>query len=216
MKRVLLTVIVAITLVVSIVSIQAQPDPSKWHVLLGYKMVNTDNTTFAHNTHPNDAFLPRSGVPGSAGTTSLDDKTLNFVELGIGYHYPIYNKIEFSFSSGGLVGGGRNGHQNDNDSRPAANGAFVYSKTTWGIFTDIDLTYRLNNFFLGARGALTGLFIDNGWDRWGKDESVSSKFNTSLSFGPVLGYSWDEFEARIAVLFGGKNVSGALEFRYNF
>src|SRR4051794_15453617 len=56
-------------------SLKLRPDDettrkkSGFGFLVGYTFIDIDDHTFHHDTHPDDAFLPRASEPGSAGTT---------------------------------------------------------------------------------------------------------------------------------------------------
>ena len=93
--------------------------------ILGYKGFSLEGTEFKHDTHPSDSFLPSSNVPGSAGTTSLSDEISSYFAFGLRYQAPIVKDFNFSFDLGGLYGGQRDCHQNDNDYRSKKNGSIV-------------------------------------------------------------------------------------------
>jgi opacity protein-like surface antigen len=67
---------------------QAQTDDTtnqparRFTALLGYRYVPFDYS-FAHDTHPDDSFLPGSGIRGSAGRTNLQNG--HFGVVGVGY-----------------------------------------------------------------------------------------------------------------------------------
>ncbi len=181
---------------------RAQAPEGGFRALLGYKSLNLDDHRFSHDTHPDDSFLPNSGVPGSAGTTDVGGM-LHFAALGVGHQARLSDSLSLTFDVGGLIGGDRDRHQNVNDTRPVANGAFVYSEARFGLFTAAGVSYYIKQFYVGAEAQLAGVFIDSGWDRFGEDESERTEFDLLSSAGPKIGYSLTEnFSVEGTVQFG--------------
>jgi hypothetical protein len=180
----------------------------KFGVTLGYRALTLHNTTYAHNTHPDDFFLPNASTPGSAGTTTLDGRTLSYMSIGIQYQKPIFKHLVTSVEAGGLFGGGnRDDHQNINDPRPAANAAFVYSQAAdYGFYGSIGLAYQIKRLSLGINGDVSGIFIDSGWDRYSNDQSVQNKLRLVPTVGPKIGWQpMDNLQVEGGVGFGGQS-----------
>lgn len=183
----------------------------RFSVTLGYREYKLQHPTYSHNTHPNDSFLPRASVPGSAGTTTLDGK-LRFGAVGFRYDQPIAptrtsNRLKLNVDLGGLFGGARDDHQNNNDPRPAGNGAFVYSEANFGMYAGTGLSYEIGRFYVGVQAELGGLFIDRGWDRYSTDQSTQSQLKFFPSVGPKIGYRFtDNFRTEASVQFGNATM----------
>ena len=201
---------------------ESDPDtgtPIGFGLLLGYKSVPIQQT-FAHNTHLEDSFLPNANVPGSAGTTSLN--RAQYIDFGLRYETPLANKSKwsvnidagglFAYSSGdGADSSGMNLHdrQNANDNRPAANAAFIYTDSNWGFDATIGLNYSFSKYFYaGVAGDFTGIYVDNGWDRYSNFQSQSAKWVLVPAGGPKLGLRITESTAVEGTVLFGKNGVG--------
>lgn len=183
------------------------PSGAAWRILAGYKGLEL-GYEYNHDTHPDDAFLPGAAEPGSAGTTKLDGR-VDMLLFGVGYQAPVTDRLWLNLDVGGLVGTTRDEHKNANDSRPDANGAFVYSEAKWGWLAAAGLTYRVTErFYAGAEAQLTGVWIESGWDRFGKDESTDTTMELYPSIGPKLGYAFgDQLSIEGSVQFGRANAA---------
>ncbi len=200
--------IVAITLAAVLAGLAHQagadtPRQAGFHGLLGYRSIDIGDYHFTHDTHPDDAFMQGSQTPGSAGTTSLDNR-LNLFALGIGYHAPIGRSVLFNFDVGGLFGDERNQIKNVNDDRADAHAAYVYSEARWGLFAAAGLSYFFNDkLYAGVEAQLAGINIDNGWYRVGEDESESTQLELYPSIGPKIGVAFsDRFKIEGSAQFG--------------
>jgi hypothetical protein len=160
--------------------------------LVGYTFIDIDDHTFHHDTHPDDAFLPRASEPGSAGTTIL--KSTHWALAGAGYQRQ-FSRWSLTFDSGLLIGidtDRRPGHsdhrkKNENDSRPDEQGAFIYSKPTLGLRNAVGFTYDFKDISFGLAGQLSVVRIESGWDRFGEDQKQSSNTQTIPTVGPKIG-----------------------------
>lgn len=190
-KRIhILPILLVLLGLVSTAAAESPSSPS-WRLLAGYKGLELDYT-YRHDTHPDDGFLPSAGIPGSAGTTRLDGRA-DFLLLGIGYQIPVARSLWLNLDAGGLIGSARDEHKNANDSRPDANGAFVYSAAKWGWLAAAGLTYRVTErFYAGAEAQLAGVSIESGWDRYSNDERKRSSMEVYPSVGPKLGYAFSD------------------------
>ena len=192
MKKLLFaTLVSAVTLSLSTHIAYARASESSFRAFAGYKSLKLDDHRFSHDTHPDDSFLPNAGVSGSAGTTDLGGM-LHFAAFGGGYQACLSDSFSLALDVGALIGGNRDRHQNANDTRPAANGSFVYSEDRFGLFAATGLSYNIKRFYVGVEAQLAGVFVDSGWDRWGKDESQHTSFELLSSVGPKVGYSFTE------------------------
>ena len=164
-------------------------DGDAFGCVIGYKALALPKVTFQHDTKlPDDYFLPRSNVPGSAGTTTIGGGISSYFALGLRCQKPVANSFMLNADLGMLVGGQRDEHKNDNDSRPDANGSFVYSESRWGGFGELGLSYYIvNDFYIGVEAELVGIYQSNGWYRWGSDESEHSGIEWYPSIGPKIG-----------------------------
>lgn len=160
----------------------------------GYRAIQLGHTTYAHNTNPNDSFLPNANVPGSAGTTSLDGKTLSYGAIGFNYQHRLFSHLHGNIGIGGLFGGdARDDHQNANDPRPAANAAFIYSDASgYGGYAEAGLSYDVWRFSLGVEGTVSAVGIDNGWDRYSSDQLERQKWYISPVIGPRVGFQFGD------------------------
>jgi hypothetical protein len=161
-----------------------------------YKTVAVDQS-FAHDTHPDDSFLPNANVPGSAGTTSL--ARARYIDLGLRYDAPSKGRWTFNVDVAGLFayssgnGAGASGwnlddRQNANDPRPPANAAFIYTDSIYGFDVALGATCGLSRFFyLGAGADLAGLVVDNGWDRFSSKAVQARKLLLVPAGGPKVG-----------------------------
>ncbi len=116
-------------------SVKAEEGDPAWYIDAGisYFMMdpNLHRDLTTHSTHPDD----QSFMSGSPGNTELDDVDITFLNLEVGYARPITTvqvdyrwelgfsyvlKIPFSES-------GPEDKQNENDTRPATEGSFIYT-----------------------------------------------------------------------------------------
>lgn len=209
MKRNTLLVVCAITVALSTKAWASESTntevASGLGLSVGYRSVSLKDTTYAHNTHPDDWFLPNAGAPGSAGMTSLDGKDIGYASLGFAYEGKIASPLFWNIGAGGLFGGGaRDDHQNVNDPRPAYNAAFIYSKALpYGFYGDIGLSYKIEGFSLGVEGSITATAINSGWDRYSSDQTEENRWFFSPVIGPSVGYQFTEWlQAKGALEFG--------------
>jgi hypothetical protein len=218
MKKILLTLAVVTLLALPALSAPAEKstpaqDTAGFGVLVGYKSVSVDEVTTAHNTHPDDMFLPNSWIPGSAGETSVGGR-LHFAALGMRYRIPVSKSFSVNLDAGGLIGGERDGHKNANDTRPDSNAAFVYSKARFGVFGALGVSYHIDEkWYIGAEGQITGIFMSSGWDRWATDTSTDTEFKIAPSVGPKIGIALGEkTDLELSILFGNSVTWGAQIF----
>jgi hypothetical protein len=184
-------------------------DPERgFGFLLGYRAINIRDT-YAHDTHPDDFFLPNANVPGSAGTTTIDG-TSSFALVGFRFQpAPIEQVWTLNFDAGALLGGQRDDHQNVNDPRPPSNGAFIYEEARFGMMFGTGASYNFHRLSLGLQAEVYGVFVDRGWDRYSQDQSANTKLDWEFGIGPKVGFRFSEyFRAEAGVLFGGHQPTG--------
>ena len=191
----------------------AQDVTSGVRVIVGYEYLGL-HESYAHNTNPADNFLPNANVPGSAGTTTLNSGS--FFKVGIGYEVGIAPATSISLDAGLLAGNSRSQQQNANDSRPAANAAFVYSDASLGFFVEAAVLRHVNKFYWGLSAQLAGVSVDNGWNRFGSDQTQSKVIAMYPSVGPKIGYAFtDNVAAELTVQYG-RNVTAAAGLAFKF
>jgi len=188
----------------------AATDNVGFAAMLGYQGYDLRGSglKFDHGTHTGDQFLGT----GSAGTTSLENKILNMAVLGIRYQNFIAPKVSYDIGFGGLIGGVQNRMQNINDHRPAANGAFVVSKSNFGFTGVVGANYHFSDtgtgLYLGGSAQVSGLFVTHGWDRFGTYEAESSSIKWIPSIGPRIGF---EFNSKFIEVSGQLGQSPSIQ-----
>lgn len=213
MKKTLCKIVIGAALLIGGAHAHAQAPASGFHVSVGYKNLSLDYE-FRHNTHPGDSFLPNAGQAGSAGKTEL--KQLHFVAVGVGYDQPFLENWSANFDLSALFGGARDRHQNANDSRPAANGAFVYSEARYGFLGGAGVSRQVGKFSLGGEFQLAGVQVESGWDRFSKDQKQSSSFKLLPTAGPKLGYRINQNLSVDGSVQFGRGVGGNVGVKWNF
>ena len=154
---------------------------------VGYEYWNFSSIGYEHETHPDD----KSFLTGSPGST----------EIKHGHFLKISNRIYLNESSPRfygelalLAGYGEDRHKNDNDPRPIGNHSAVYSKI-FPVAPQIGLgaEYQIvEGFDVGAEVTATVFFVENGWDRWGEDESADKDTKFLYNVGPVIKYRFND------------------------
>jgi hypothetical protein len=210
-RSTLLTLALAVlpALLAQPVRAQSSESPeSGFRAFVGFKTLNLGDQRFWHDTHPDDSFLPESNVPGSAGVTNIGG-TRTYITAGAGYQKRLSDLFSLTLDVGILLSNhNRNRHQNANDGRPAATGAFVYSQSKTGLCASAGLSCHMGNFHIGIESQYAGVFIDHGWDRFSSDESQHSYFEHFISAGPRIG--WTFFEDAT----GYDIVEGTVQFNH--
>lgn len=194
--------------------------------LTGYKSIPVKRS-FAHDTHPGDSFLPGAGIPGSAGTTSID--RAQFFELGFRFEAPLSSNWHINIDAGGLVavtlgngdtslGMNLDDRQNINDNRAPANAAFVYTDARWGFDVALGINYNLSSsVYIGGVVDLAGVLIDHGWDRFSSYSSQKSELVLVPAAGPKLGVRLTENTALEGIALLGQDgvgFSAGVVFRF--
>jgi hypothetical protein len=183
----------AVLLALSPPPARAQSPESGFRVFIGCKTLKLGEHRFRHDTHPDDSFLPDSGVPGSAGVTDAGG-THYYVTLGGGYQARLSDLFSLNLDMGILLGVGNNRdrHQNANDDRPAESAAFVYSEAVFGWCASAGLSWHVGKFHAGVEAQLAGLFLESGWDRHGRDERCHRQTEHLITAGPRIGWTLTE------------------------
>jgi hypothetical protein len=188
-KIVLITSMLIAALALASLPSRAQDAEEGFRALLGYKSLKLSDHEFSHNTHPDDSFLSNANVPGSAGATDVGGR-LHFAEFGVGYQFHLWDNFALTLDAAGLIGGARDGRQSINDSRTPDTATQIYSEARWGTYGAASLVYYFHHFYFGAEAELTGVLIENGWNRFGDDEAQHTTFDLQPSGGPKIGYSF--------------------------
>jgi hypothetical protein len=199
-RSTLLTLALAVlpTLLAQPVRAQSSESPeSGFRLFSGLKTLNLGDQRFRHDTHPDDSFLPDSGVPGSAGETNARG-TLFGTTLGGGYRQRLSDWFSLTLDMGVLLleNETRDRHQNDNDPRPASSGSFVYSEAVAGFvwYASTALSLHIGKFQAGIEAQIAGgVRIEHGWDRFRSHQSQRSDYEYFRSAGPRIGWASTEF-----------------------
>ena len=205
----------------SVVGTNVDESKSGFSILVGYKLIDIDDYLFRHSTHPDDSFLQRAAQPGSAGTTVL--KNTNWALFGAGYLQKISASV-LTFDVGLLVGIApalRPGHsdsrkKNENDSRPDAQGAFIYSKPTYGLHGAVGFAYDVKRVSLGVEGQVSVVKLESGWDRFSDDEKEATATQTIPTIGPKFGvllHAQTRLEGIVQI---GRSVHFGVTLRHTF
>lgn len=180
--------------------LRAQAPEGKFRAgLIGYRMISLKQHAFAHNTHPDDSFLPNADVPGSAGTTDLGGRQ-HFMSITLGWQPHLSDFVSLNFDAGVLLGDNRDRHQNANDDRSPAGAAFIYSQARFGALAAAGMSYHFKHFSLGVETQLASVLVEAGWDRFGSDQSQTTKVHHLLSVGPKAGIRRKPFAGANATL----------------
>ncbi len=215
--RTLTSAIVAMVLATASITVNAQNtslnDPEHgWGCIGGYRGYDLGNKSFSHKNNPGDSFLS-----GDAGTTEIDGIS-SYLLIGFRYQTaPIAKSWTMNFDMGGLIGGQRDQRQNANDSRPPANGSFIYSQDRFGIMGGVGLSYNVNRWSFGVQVEGAGIFVGNGWNRYNKDQSENTKLVGQFSAGPKIGLRLSEsIRGELGVQFGGRTPMPTFSLSYLF
>ena len=190
----MVAICIAVTAVAENTSTGDQNTQSGFGFSLGERTLRLTGTTFSHNTYPADYFLPNASIPGSAGTTTLNGENY-FATIGINYAHPIESisrSLSWRTEFGALIGYNEDQHENANDHRPPANGAFVYSDAIWGGYGQWGITYHLgNHLYVGLDVEGDVVFLDNGWNRYSTKTTQKMNEDWIVAGGPALGYDFN-------------------------
>lgn len=201
------------------VTTHAQDDPTLKGIGItaGYRTLKPKGSgaSFVHDTHPADGFLPGSAIPGSAGKTGLDGQLQHFGTFGVRYQTLFVPTVSCDIEAGGLFGRARDYRQNANDPRPPSSGSFVYSEANYGFYGALGASYHfqkvLKGGYLGVETQANCFFVDHGYSRFGRDESVRGDLLVAPSVGPKFGYNLDNMFIELTVQFG-RSVGGGISF----
>jgi len=168
---------------------------------------------FSHDTHPDDSFLPNSGVPGSAGATEL--KSLHMLVAGGGYERVIGRGFSWRLESGGLFAVNSQRKQNENDPRPPSGGSFIYTNS-YGFFAATGPAYQTKRVSISAAAEIARVTFSSGWERFGRNQKRRSEEETFMSAGPNLCFWFNESSGVEISVRGGKTaqVGAALRIRF--
>lgn len=212
-------------------SAQAKAGNPTWYVDAGVSYFKMDpdlpRDLVVHSTHPDD----RSFMSGSPGSTKLDDVDITFLNLEVGHNWPISKQVDYRWEWGvsyvlkvPLSDDGRNEKQNENDTRPAAEGSFIYTK-----LSDVSCQHEvgLKAIYWQSidsdkfRFSITpGLYLgywqmtfDRGWNRFGHDQAEWKSDASGFSISPQIAFSLDTSNLNFTVFTGYRAIS--LDYDYD-
>lgn len=210
MKR--LSVLVAFAGLVPSASALAEDNP--WWGHLGYRYISGIDYKYSHDTHPDDRWLPNGTVPGSAGSTHVSEA--HVVQFGLGrdfalpHHFLAWSSLDLGF------GVNMDDHQNDNDPRDPAQGAFVFS---WPLFmadVGVGVGYEIGPVLVGGEVRGGGLLILSGYDRYSQLDPQSADWEWMGGAGPKVSVRLsDSVRVEARLLFGNVN-SATLQISGHF
>lgn len=171
---------------------------------IGYKAVSIYADS-SHATHSDDSFLS-----GDAGKTEVG--LGHYVAIGGSYRVLLSDNWAVNLGVGGLIGYNRDESQNDNDSRPASSGSFIYSESIWGAYGTLGVEYAFSeSWYVGIESQIVGAYVEHGWDRWGSDQGESSEFAIVPTVGPKIGYMiWNGYSVEATVQIGAEGIGGGI------
>lgn len=187
---------------------------SVWWTSIGYRYLSGLDYTYSHDTHPDDRWLPNGDVPGSAGTTEVSE--VHIIQLGVGRDFRLSGPwVGWSSLNIGF-GVNMEDHQNDNDYRDPAHGAFVFS---WPLLlTDVGagVGYDFGPVLVGAEVRGGGLLILSGYDRYSQLDTQATDWEWLWGGGPKVSVRVsDDFRIEGRALFGNA-TSVSLDLGYRF
>lgn len=169
---------------------------------------------YVHTTHPDDA----SFMPGNPGTTTLTDVHM----INIGVDFSTKTSVFEPYVGGKLcMVYADDRHQNDNDTRSAGNGSFVYSKLipfSPQVNTGVRV-YPFKKLSIGGEISATLYTIEHGWDRYSEDDSVSMSSSVLIEAGARIRYEYDKNEGIELGIFKGLNgdtIAGSASWTMTF
>lgn len=213
-------------------SVQATPEQEQstvdikgWSVDAGVSYFNMDpdlpQDLTIHSTHPDD----RSFMSGSAGSTKLDEVDMTFLNLEVKYNFLIpitkktFWKLEPSYVLKVPVSEeGRARKQNENDTRPAVEGSFIYTE-----LSDVSLQHEIgvkasfNSSISGTKAHYSitpsiylgywQMSFEKGWDRFGRDETEYTSDADGFSISPQIAFALENKQLNFSVFAGYRAIS---------
>jgi hypothetical protein len=188
-------------------------DKKNWgNAVIGYRYYDFQYR-FNHDTHPDDSFLPNSGVPGSAGTTEL--KGLHMFAAGGGYERVIGKGFSWRLEAGGLFAVNSQRKQNENDPRPPSGGSFIYTNG-YGFFAATGPAYQTKHVSISGVAEVARVTFSSGWERFGRNQRQQSEGEVFVSAGPNLCFWFNESSGVEISVRGGKAVQVGAALRIRF
>jgi hypothetical protein len=100
-------------------------------------------------------------------------------------------------------------HRSANDNRPVYQAGSVYTDSDFGFEVAIGATFSLSkNFYVGPLFDLSGVFIDNGWDRYSSYQIQHTRLVVIPAGGIKFGYRTSKTTAIECNVLAGKNGFG--------
>lgn len=185
-----------------------------WWSQVGYRYVSGIDYEYSHDTHPDDRWLPNGDVPGSAGTTHVSEA--HVIEFGVGRDFALPKSFVAwaSFDLG--IGVNMDNHQNDNDYRDAACGAFVFSWPLLLTDAGVGVGYDFGPVMVGAEVRAGGLLILSGYDRYSALDPQSADWEWLVGGGPKVVVRLGEDIALEGRALFGNATSASIDIVYRF
>ena len=192
-------VIIAIFVLVCIGSlVRAEEGGPGWRADAGVSYLwldpNLPRDLTIHTTHVDD----QTFMTGSPGETDLSEVSITFLNLSLGYVWPIDEQIKHGWNWGiayvlkiPVSEDGREEIQNENDTRPSTSGSYIYTKINevepqHEIAVDLSYWRSTGKIRYALTPRLTigywQLSFEKGWNRFGCDEIEHSSDAKGFSF----------------------------------
>ena len=210
---------------------KANEGEQRWYVDAGVSYFSMDpdlpRDLVTHSTHADD----RSFMSGSPGDTKLDEVDMTFLNLEVGHTWPITTQLDYRWEWGvsyvlkvPLSDDGRNEKQNENDTRPASEGSFIYTKlsdVSCQHEVGLKATYWQSIGSDKFRFSITpGLYLgywqmvfDRGWNRFGHDQTEWKSDADGFSISPQIAFTIDTSNLNFTVFTGYRAIS--LDYDYD-
>ncbi len=195
--------------------VQAEEGEPEWFIDAGISYFQMDPSLprdlTIHNTHVDD----RPFMTGSPGDTDLSKVDMTFLNLSLGYIWPLESQVTYGWDWGvsyvlkiPLEEDGREEKQNENDPRPPTEGSFIYTT-----ITDVQPQHEVgvNLSYWWASGELRysitpsvyigywQMAFEKGWDRFGQDQAEQASDAKGFSISPQIEVSIGTPSLKLAV-----------------
>lgn len=181
---------------------RADEGEPRWHVDAQVSLFQLDprlpRDLIMHSTHVEDQLF----MTGSPGTTDLNKVDITFLDLSVGYLWPIKSQVSYGWDWGvsyvlkiPFSHEGREEIQNANDVRPPTEGSFIYTT-----ITNVEMQHEAGACLTywwatgGLHYAITPsvyfgywqMSFEKGWDRFGLDQAEQSSDASGISISPQI------------------------------
>lgn len=183
-------------------------------LVVGYKLIDIGRTVIPHDTHPEETFLPDSGVPGSAGTTVLDGR-LHCFAAGFRWNTPVLEHFSLHAEAGVLGTYERETSLSANDTRPDP--TQIYTEVTVGGYFSAGAALHLDRFSVGVTVEAAVVETENGWRQAGQGcEKDFSDMEWAVSVGPTVGVRLTEELSLETTVWIAERASGSVMLVWRF